>query len=267
MADAAMADAAMADASPWTETRKDPYPQHDFASLKAKLKAEEEARKKQPRHAVKAGAIPAELVEECFGKILAAFEPQLVQTNNYPDWKLSSYLEYTEKKNPAPGTVPALYEACAPLLPYCDELFLEHHCRLRRRKLGTVACQRLQSFVTRYKPCPMEDGLPLASDSVGICGSVVLGLPTPEPFEGGGLSVWDAARSKGECTDDLRVDYPMRPGDVCFLDKLVWHQANAITAGDRWALVIFYRTSRVQVAPTPAEKADAPDTEPRAPGG
>ena len=34
---------------------------------------------------------------------------------------------------------------------------------------------------------------------------------------------------------------PMRPGDACFLDRMVWHQANPVTAGERWAIVIFYK--------------------------
>jgi hypothetical protein len=194
------------------------------------------------------------------------FEPHLVKTNNYPEWKISSYLEFTEKKNPAPGVVEALKTACDPVLPICDEIFLREHCKLRRRRLGTVGCRRLQSFVTRYRSCPNEDGLPLHVDSVGIDGSIVLGLPTRDAFQGGGLSVWDKARSKNECTEDLRIDYPINPGDICFLDKLVWHQANAITAGERWALVIFYRTFRVDpvAAPAPeptAEAAKAPTAE------
>ena len=37
----------------------------------------------------------------------------------------------------------------------------------------------------------------------------------------------------------------MRPGDICFLDNYVWHQGDPITAGERWSLVIFYRTKKV----------------------
>ena len=45
----------------------------------------------------------------------------------------------------------------------------------------------------------------------------------------------------------------MNEGDICFLDKLVWHQANPITAGERWVLVIFYRTFRVDADGNPVQ--------------
>ena len=55
------------------------------------------------------------------------------------------------------------------------------------------------------------------------------------PFVGGGVTVWE-----GE--PEVAYDYPMHPGDMCFLDNYVWHQGNPITAGERWSLVIFYAT-------------------------
>lgn len=34
--------------------------------------------------------------------------------------------------------------------------------------------------------------------------------------------------------------YDTRSGDIAFIDRAVWHQADPITKGTRWALVIFY---------------------------
>ena len=42
------------------------------------------------------------------------------------------------------------------------------------------------------------------------------------------LQVWEE--------DEVQWDYPMNPGDVCFLDHYVWHQGNPITTGERWCV-------------------------------
>jgi hypothetical protein len=80
-----------------------------------------------------------------------------------------------------------------------------------------------------------------------VDGSVVLALPTdrwsgpPEEmsFEGhgGGLTFWDGSPVPSK---QQEVHYDTRSGDVGFIDKAVWHQADPITKGTRWALVIFY---------------------------
>ena len=82
-----------------------------------------------------------------------------------------------------------------------------------------------------------------------VDGSIVVALPTNDPFKGGGLTFWD----KDE------IHYDTRAGDVAFIDRYVttivflslsdewmdcravWHQADPITKGTRWALVIFYK--------------------------
>ena len=97
--------------------------------------------------------------------------------------------------------------------------------------------RRLQSFVTRYRPLPGENTLAKHVDGITIDGTVVVGMPTDTPFDGGGLTIWEGHPDEPLATHN----FPMRPGDVCFLDKLVWHQANPITTGERWAIVIFYR--------------------------
>jgi hypothetical protein len=37
------------------------------------------------------------------------------------------------------------------------------------------------------------------------------------------------------------IHYETRSGDIAFIDRAVWHQADPITKGTRWALVIFYK--------------------------
>ena len=76
-----------------------------------------------------------------------------------------------------------------------------------------------------------------------VDGSLILALPTDDEWRGsgGGVTVWE-----GPEEDEVQWDCPMSPGDICYLDHYVWHQGNPITAGERWALVIFYRTKQVK---------------------
>ena len=80
----------------------------------------------------------------------------------------------------------------------------------------------------------------------------MLGLPTRESWQGGGLTVWDG---DGESE---RFDYPVAPGQACLLDARVWHQSNPITDGVRWVLVIFYavRTARADGLPLKGHAAE-----------
>lgn len=97
-------------------------------------------------------------------------------------------------------------------------------------------------------------------------------------FEGGGLTFWDGKvrdGASGTCRPD-EIHYDTRSGDLAFIDRYVWnaaarilwssrlyiqcraflsyalafpmiflsavwHQADPITKGTRWALVIFYK--------------------------
>ena len=84
-------------------------------------------------------------------------------------------------------------------------------------------------------------------DGVQVDGSLILALPSDPSGgsewrgKGGGVTVWE-----GPEEDEVQWDYAMDPGDICFLDNYVWHQGNPITAGERWVLVIFYRTKAVK---------------------
>jgi len=87
-----------------------------------------------------------------------------------------------------------------------------------------------------------------------VDGSIVVALPidrwtAPEAvntFEGGGLTFWDGRKTTADengrkATAPCEIHYDTRAGDVAFIDRAVWHQADPITTGTRWALVIFYK--------------------------
>jgi hypothetical protein len=139
-------------------------------------------------------------------------------------------------------------------------------------------CQRLMTFVTRYTPAPGEQALLKHVDGAGkVDGSCVVALPVdrwtaPEAENswhghGGGLTFWDGKEAvpdtdesksdNNEKTDNRHapqrqrrqryrpreIHYETRSGDVAFIDRAVWHQADPITKGTRWALVIFYKVT------------------------
>lgn len=159
-----------------------------------------------------------------------------------------------------------LRDKCLDLLRGCDFLFgrwyrQQHSCNGRQRRMmggggskmvgggsmeGGPKVKRLMTFITRYTPAPGEQALLKHVDGAGkVDGSVVVALPidrwsAPESvnsFEGygGGLTFWDGKKGAEE------ICYDTRCGDVAFIDRAVWHQANPITRGTRWALVIFYK--------------------------
>merc|ERR1719434_672944 len=120
----------------------------------------------------------------------------------------------------------------SPILTLCTDAFAAWHCR--RAAVPSVHVSIMNGFVTRYRPVHEEDQLKKHIDGSNVDGSVILALPTDDPFEGGALHVWDGKPQK-------EFVYRMQPGDAIFLDNAVWHQAKPITAGTRWALVLFLR--------------------------
>ena len=105
--------------------------------------------------------------------------------NGGVEWANSCYMDVEPKMKPATMPHVAMASACAPVLAECDRLFTEwytaHHGK------GSVdTLTRLQSFVTRYRPVPGENQLARHVDGRSVHGSVILGLPTDDAFEGGG---------------------------------------------------------------------------------
>mmetsp|Transcript_8152 Transcript_8152/g.12735 ORF Transcript_8152/g.12735 Transcript_8152/m.12735 type:complete len:161 (+) Transcript_8152:499-981(+) len=147
-----------------------------------------------------------------------------------------------------------LLDVFLPLLETCNVLFThwyrqQHSCsgKLRSNKF-TV--KRIMTFITRYTPNPGEEALLKHVDGAGkVDGSIVVALPIDSwsgpdnSFSGGGLTFWDG---KGPTGRPEEIHYDTRSGDVAFIDRAVWHQANPISKGTRWALVIFYKVDPIE---------------------
>lgn len=151
-----------------------------------------------------------------------------------------------------------LLSVCRPLLETCDLLFTkwykqQHACNARslfskKHANDEFQVKRLMTFITRYTPAPGEEALLKHVDGAGkVDGSIVVALPVDRwsaseeenRFEGGGLTFWDG---KDQNTGrPVETHYDTRNGDIAFIDRAVWHQADPITKGTRWALVIFYK--------------------------
>ncbi len=220
------------------------------------------------RHLVLPRAISPEYLDTLMPEIVTnLFEPQTVTYNggvaNIKEWKISCYLEVMEGGIPCTNPHVALQRHCWELLETCNILFAhwyrqQHACndrtagKYKMDENGYPLVSRLMTFITRYTPAPDENALLKHVDGAGkVDGSLVVALPVDRwtdslennSFEGygGGLTFWDGR--KGGKNESEEIRYETRSGDVAFIDKAVWHQANPITKGTRWALVIFYSVS------------------------
>jgi hypothetical protein len=171
------------------------------------------------------------------------------------EWKISCYLQVMPGGVPCTNPHKPLLDVCAPLLDCCDAMFADwyrqqHACNKPGvpRREAPYTCERVMTFITRYTAYPDEGALLKHVDGAGkVDGSIVVALPTDRwsgPLEemsfeghGGGLTFWDGSPVPSKQTE---IHYDTRSGDVGFIDKAVWHQADPITKGTRWALVIFY---------------------------
>ena len=153
----------------------------------------------------------------------------------------------------------ALLALFTPLLEACNDAFShwyrqQHACNgcsnsQNVTNLNSLQVKRLMTFITRYTPNPGEQALLKHVDGAGkVDGSIVVALPidrwsNPEldnSFEGGGLTFWDGRDANKK---PLETHYDTRSGDLAFIDRAVWHQADPITKGTRWALVVFYEVN------------------------
>ena len=160
--------------------------------------------------------------------------------SRYKKWNISCYLRVWDGWTPRTESHMPLVRVMDPVLDRCNELFEAWYKKLHGLSDAEVII--MNSFVTRYRAgLEGEDQLKKHVDGRKVDGSLVLALPTDEPFEGGKLVVWDGP-------DKAEHTYYMKPGDALFLDNMVWHQAFPITAGVRWALVIFYKVKWKGVA-------------------
>jgi hypothetical protein len=228
------------------------------------------------RHLVIKEGINPSYLDSLFPTLLQTFRPQHVTYNGgtaqIKDWKISCYLEVMDGGIPCTNPHIELLHHFEPLLNTCNGLFVEwyrqqHSCN-NSSKEKALSCQRLMTFITRYTPAPGEQALLKHVDGAGkVDGSCVVALPIDRwsgsyennTFEGygGGLTFWDGKEKVAVDVDDkeqrttrtttiLRpkeIHYDTRSGDIAFIDRAVWHQADPITKGTRWALVIFYKVT------------------------
>eukprot|EP00984_Skeletonema_dohrnii_P013834 scaffold5786_cov110-Skeletonema_dohrnii-CCMP3373.AAC.2 len=225
------------------------------------------------RHLVIPGAISPNYLDHLMPSIVTdLFQPQTVTYNggvaNIKQWKISCYLEVMESGIPCTNPHEGLKSHCRELLDTCNNLFAswyrqQHACNDKTTSSykvdeeGNPIVSRLMTFITRYTPAPDENALLKHVDGAGkVDGSVVVALPIDRwtaseeenSFEGhgGGLTFWDGRtkRSANGTRGPEEIVYDTRSGDIAFIDRAVWHQANPITRGTRWALVIFYKVER-----------------------
>lgn len=209
------------------------------------------------RHLVLQELISPQYLEDLFPQIISLFDPQIVHYNggigNVPQWKISCYLEVMDGGVPTAMPNTKMKEICNDLLDTCNELFQywyyqQHACNKKFTTLKNFKVKRIMTFITRYTPSPGENALLKHVDGAGkVDGSIVVALPLEEPKDvnsfyghGGGLTFWDGKQKKDDGSIQ-EIFYDTRAGDVAFIDRAVWHQANPITRGTRWALVTFYK--------------------------
>lgn len=207
------------------------------------------------RHLVVKEAINPLYLDYIMPSLLAHFRPQSVTYNGgiakIKKWKISCYLEVMDGGIPTAEPNLMLRQLFHPLLNTCNTLFNEWY-RQQHSMRQPVVSNRIMTFITRYTPAPGEQALLKHVDGAGkVDGSIVVALPMDKwsaplsinAFEGGGLTFWDGRDSLGNIQ---KTHYDTRSGDVGFIDRAVWHAADPISKGTRWALVIFYKVDKLR---------------------
>ena len=201
------------------------------------------------KHKVMKSAVDPQMLQDTFENIKAEFEPQLV-TYKGQEWKISTYMEldntgHISGKHKIEPDVQML-EICRNLLDECTTQFEEWYNE--DRKLKYCKAERLHSFVTRYLPVEGQNQLKKHIDGRHLDGSCIIRLPTDDPCIGGEVKVWDRMVSSGVKSPTQEFFYPMKTGDLCLLDRAVWHQAMPVTSGIKWAIIIFFKVHRKKPA-------------------
>mmetsp|Transcript_5052 Transcript_5052/g.14906 ORF Transcript_5052/g.14906 Transcript_5052/m.14906 type:complete len:360 (+) Transcript_5052:123-1202(+) len=188
------------------------------------------------RHEMEEQVIPAQELQVLFPEMRDAYVQQPLdygRNSRYGDrWRISCYLVVMENWKPKIMPHEPMVRCMTPTMNRCTQAFARWYCRIY--SLASVEVDVMNAFVTRYRALQEEDQLKRHIDGSNVDGSVILALPTDDPFEGGALHVWDGKPQKQHV-------YQMRPGDCIFMDNAVWHQAMPISKGTRWALVLFLR--------------------------
>ncbi|CAJ1367972.1 unnamed protein product [Effrenium voratum] len=192
-------------------------------------------------HELKQAAIDAEHLQRLFPEIQASYVQQPLdygRNSRYGDnWRISCYMVVMENWKPKIMPHEPMLRCLGDTMQHCVAQFEAWYCTLKGFRQGSKRFSVMNAFVTRYRPVHGEDELQKHIDGANVDGSVILALPTEEPFEGGALHVWDG-KPKQELV------YQMAPGDCMFMDTKIWHQAKPISKGARWALVLFLKLEK-----------------------
>lgn len=188
------------------------------------------------RHALVRAGVDGALLWAKFPAMRDAYVQQPLnygRHSRYGDrWRISCYLVVLENAKPKILPHQPMVECMGEIMTACVRLFEQWYC------YHFDCCAEalvVNCFVTRYRPKHDENQLKRHIDGANVDGSVILALPTDDPFQGGQLRVWDGANQQ-------QFDYPdLRPGDAILLGGRIWHQALPITYGTRYALVLFLK--------------------------
>lgn len=196
------------------------------------------------RHVVVRERVDSARLTQLFPEMKEAYMQQPLdygRNSRYGDkWRISCYLVVMESWKPKIEAHLPMVQCMGQVMQDCADAFVTWYCPLK--KLSSVDCSVMNAFITRYTTMEGEDQLEKHIDGANVNGSVILALPTDDPFVGGSLRVWDGKPTK-------ETVYDMKPGDIMFLDNAVWHQAMPISSGTRWALVLFLRLQNPKAAP------------------
>ena len=187
---------------------------------------------KKLKHIMLRAAVSPESLERIFAEIKANWSPADLTYNRYSRWNISSYCEVDQSWTPQTPPHPPLMSVMEQTLVEVKRQFEAWYCD--KFGLAGVNVITLNSFVTRYSAVPDQDQLDKHVDGRRVDGSAIFALPTDAPYDGGQLTVWDTKAK-------TKYMYQLTPGDVLFLDTMVWHQAHPIANGNKWSLVCFYK--------------------------
>lgn len=207
--------------------------EENATTLVAHLESEGDSAARGLRHECLRSVISPERLATLFPEIKAAYVQQPLDYGShsrYGDkWHISCYLVVMDSFVPKIQPHFPMLRVLGPVMNECCRAFEAWYKGLFD---STVQVRVMNGFVTRYRPIHGEDQLKKHIDGVDVDGSVILALPTDEPFEGGSLRVWDGPKKQ-------EFNYSMLPGDIIFLDRMIWHQGLPISTGTRYALVLF----------------------------
>jgi len=197
------------------------------------------------RHALVRGGVDGAVLRAKFPAMRDAYIQQRLdygRHSRYGDsWRISCYVVVMASAKPRIAPHQPMVDCMGDIMDACVALFEQWYSRHFHR---AATASVMNCFVTRYRPRHDEDQLKKHIDGANVDGSVILALPTDDPFDGGDLKVWDGPPTGSDRQPPLFHYADLRPGDAILLDGRLWHQAMPITSGTRYALVLFLKLRR-----------------------